>query len=217
MKSQIKVDQTVLNQAFRSPTIKRCIANTIAPGLGLSSHLCESQNWEGYVKVSYDSIAKFAREVISQMTRGVRSALKVAFKEMSENHVSMLAKEREKWEKEKQEGASSNSTSQNIAPGSTVQLQRRIAQLEKQLALESQKRTTQLTEMESIHLRYSEEYEREHLEFVTSLQTNHQLMVDALKNEIEEMKRTHNEIIETYLDASVETVRAILESERQRV
>eukprot|EP00584_Thalassiosira_punctigera_P011835 CAMPEP_0172547550 /NCGR_PEP_ID=MMETSP1067-20121228/17053_1 /TAXON_ID=265564 ORGANISM="Thalassiosira punctigera, Strain Tpunct2005C2" /NCGR_SAMPLE_ID=MMETSP1067 /ASSEMBLY_ACC=CAM_ASM_000444 /LENGTH=742 /DNA_ID=CAMNT_0013334649 /DNA_START=27 /DNA_END=2255 /DNA_ORIENTATION=+ len=206
----IKDDELLNSLDDSDPSIRAYVKDVITPYLNVPSNLTESDGqWEAYIHISSDNINEFAKTIVYQRRKAMKSAVKFALYEIGKNRPSLL----EGGGKQKSE---SQSAKIEVKKKETEK-DKRVKELEEQLASEKEKHAKEIKALEDQHFNETKECEHEYTEFVSKLLKSHRKEMNELKRSMKDMQSVHKTFFDSYVEASLDIMRDSSESREPKL
>lgn len=175
-------------------TMRTFVTDVIMPLLGIDDHIAQAnyQVWQGYAHISSDSLTSLAKNFFYVRRSSMKAAVQVAFFEMKKNHLKLLQAQAQ----QQQQAAAAASASE-----------RKIQQLQLALKQQQEENAKMTKQIEEIYENDIADMRKDHKLHVEELKDAHQKEVEALKEEMEDMKCSHREFLGHYVEAAAEAVR----------
>ena len=155
-------------------SVRMCISNVIAPGLGIPPNIFNNNEgrWEGYVHVSSDHITQFAKNIVYQRRKGMKSAVEIACSELKKKHQSLMKEQKEKIQTDIK-STFEDQISKIREQAEMIKVQKeKIKQMELELKKEKETHQKQMQILEELHIADTEECEKEQNVSVTQVSIN---------------------------------------------
>ena len=184
-------------------SVKAYVKNVICPYFNVPSNLPErAGKWEAYVHISSENINEFARNVVYQRRKAMKSAVELAYYEVMNN-------DERRGSLHPDAGSGNNKQSgemQDDHSSKTVSREEKLAtdleRSEKTLIETIAKHKKEISALKEQHLKETEECEANYTEFVAKLIAKH-------RKEKEEMQRVHTTFAESYVESSLDALREL--------
>ncbi len=201
-----------LSRDTNDTTIKTFLTNVIMPLLGISDNRAKTNTtWQGYAHLSSDHLMNLARNFFYVRRSSMKAAVQVAFYEMRKNHEKIMRQQ--KGNKGTSGGGNSTTTTTANATTTTTTnsqegrvLKRRIQDLECALQRQKTDHAKMIEEIEDIYEKDIEVMRDDHRITLEEIRLRHTKEVESLREEIMDMKCSHREFFDNYVQAATETV-----------
>lgn len=183
-------------------TMKAFVADVIMPLLGIDDTIARSSfsAWQGYAHISSENLRSVAKNFFYVRRSSMKAAVQVAFYEMKKNHLKIV-------QAEKGKGSKRKSSSSEEAVSASASSAKRIQQLERALIRQKEDNAKMTKQIEEIYENDIADMRNDHRLHIEELKQAHKKEVDALKEEMEDMKCSHREFLGHYVEAAAEAVR----------
>ena len=227
--------RTLVEDSDRS--VRDYVRDVISPYFNVPSNLAGSEGqWEAFVHISSDNINEFARNVVYQRRKSMKSAVELAFHEMKNNKRSSCLLEDGNGDgdssKELANKNNKSSTSNVVVTENNNtridQLERelvstkleyalqlkdkQINQLEQELASTKLKHASLISSIEDQHAAETKDNATKYTDFVAKLLKSHRGEMEEQRNSQKRMQDVHKTFLESYVEASVDALRNNCES-----
>jgi chromosome segregation ATPase len=178
-----------------SPSIGAYVKNVICPYFNVPPDIVAKEGpWKTCVSICSENIYRFARNVLYQRRKSMKSAVELVYSIMKrygevENDIKALRLENEQLRKEiaKKDG--------------------QINDLEDKLTLTMNTFTKELESAKTKHDIETKESENAYTEFIQSLCTSHRREMDDLRKSMKSTQNIHRTFIDSYVEASLDLLR----------
>ena len=181
-----------LSNEENSSSIKNFVTGVIMPLLGIDDQIASNLNvWQGYAHISSEGLLSVAKNFFYLRRCSMKAAVQVAFFEMKKNHDKIL--EAAKLNKKKNEA-------------NDVKLTKKIQQLEKELKKQREDSAKMTKEIEQVYEKDIANMRNDFKLHVEGLKKTHKEEVEEVKKQMEDMKWSHKQFLESYVEAAAEAV-----------
>lgn len=220
-------DEELLNSLSDSdPSIRAYVEHVITPYLNVPTNLTKSEgDWEAYIHITSENIYEFARAIVYQRRRAMKSAVRFALYEIGKNRPELLnmaraqkskdqnskppvsmAKEKRKAVGEKNEETEAKKQKADEKDKKTEK-DHLIKKLEAELAVTKEKHAEEIKSWEQKHVKETKQNEDKYTAFVAKLIKSHRKEMNIVKRKMKDMQNVHKTFLNSYVEASVEVLR----------
>jgi len=180
-------------------TLKAFVADVIMPLLGIDENIARSNYsaWQGYAHISSENLRSVAKNFFYVRRSSMKAAVQVAFYEMKKNHLKII----------QAGGGGGGGEKSNSVHDESSAAARRIQQLERALKKQKEDNAKMTKQIEEIYENDIADMRNDHKLHIEELKQAHKKEVEALKEEMEDMKCSHREFLGHYVEAAAEAVR----------
>lgn len=190
-----------------APSMRAFVKNVICPYFNVPSHLVSKEEpWEAYVNICSENIHRFARNILYQRRKSMKSATQLAMS--LQNNRDNLGDE----VKNISDGGNEKDIKQLREDNKRLQLEmtrkdERIKELDADFVKTLKKFSHKLSSLKKNHELEMKECETKYTGFVKDLIKSHRKETDDLRKEMKSMRNVHRTFIESYVEASVDMLR----------
>lgn len=175
-----------------SPSIRAYVKNVICPYFNVPPDVVAKEGrWEACVPICSENIYRFARNVLYQRRKSMKSAVELVLSVKSrddgkENDIRVLREENEKLR------------------GQITRKDDQISELEDKLAVTLNSFTEELESTRTKHENETKASEAAYTGFVQNLVKNHRRELDDLRRSMKTAQNVHKTFIDSYVEASLD-------------
>ena len=190
------------------PTVRAYVKDVIGPYFNIPPDLvCPSMAgtpWNAYVNISSQNINEFARNVIYQRRKSMKSGVDLAVHELGGGTSSDVVKSPDAKAAAKDDGGR-KAKEDHLGEA-------KIKALQKELSKTKAKHAKEISSLKEQHKKEAEESEKKYNDFVANLTKSHRKQVNDLKREMKSMENVHKTFLDSYVEASLDALRSASES-----
>jgi len=209
------LNKSLIDDSERS--FRDYVRDVISPYFSIPPNLAESEGqWEAYVHVSSDNINEFARNVVYQRRKSMKSAVELAFYELRDSKHNRQSEKTDDGNSnavnEKKEPTKTATPSNSVNKDHEKEKDLKIKKLEEELHVTKLQHAKQMSAMKDRHLDETKDCESNYTKFVSKVIKSHRKEVNDLRKDMKTMNNVHATFLESYAEASLEELRNNCES-----